>query len=75
MDYMLLKSGEVLTFEKEHLSSDVPELFILHNGEGYYYLTDRGWYGMQADADSSLGFRKLENEYVPDIIKLAAMLQ
>jgi len=76
MDYMLLKNGEVMSFKTEHVSKEMPALLSLHDGVGYYYTDSNGtWHGKMVGEPPSLGCATIPNEQVPDIIKLAAMLE
>lgn len=76
MDYMLLKSGEVMTFDYEYQSQDMPTLLKKYDGVAYFYLNPRhNRYHKKAGDSVFDGCTPVKTEDVPDIIKLAAMLE
>lgn len=76
MDYMLLKSGAVMTFDYEYQSQDMPALFKKYDGVAYYYLNaGHSWYHKKVSDDIFDGCTPVKTEDVPGIIKLAAMLE
>ena len=73
MDYMLLRSGAVMAIDDEPRVPEMFELMEKHDGAAYYwYAGHRGWYCIERDQVRKSSQRVND---VPDIIKLAAMLQ
>lgn len=73
MDYMLLRSGAVMAIDDEPKVPEIFELMKKHDGAVYYWHDrHRGWYCVERDEVSKRSQRVKD---VPDIIKLAAMLQ
>ena len=76
MDYMLLKSGEVMTFTTEHMAESIPALLQFHSGLGYYFKDKDGkWHSKLLGEPPNRGCGIIPDEDVPGIIKLAAMLE
>lgn len=75
MEYMLLKDGSFKTFEPIEQTERVRELLKFHDGIAYYW-NYRGVWKAMAITTPMTEFSS--NEYaqnVPDVIKLAAMLE
>lgn len=75
MEYMLLRDGSVKVFEHLPIYEDVMRAMALYDGiEHYWYTTDFGWCRICFDSNKSGDCRILPTT-VPEIIKLAAMLE
>lgn len=73
MEYMLLKDGSFKTFDPIEQTERIRSLLKFHDGIAYYWqMSDGGWYCVERDEVSK---RSQIVKEVPDIIKLAAMLQ
>lgn len=75
MEYMLLRDGSVKAFEYLHLYEGVMRAMALYDGiEHYWYNTAFGWRRICFDSKKSEDSCILPTT-VPEIIKLAAMLE
>lgn len=74
MDYMLLRSGAVMAIDDEPKVPEMFELMEKHDGAAYYWYAGlhRDWYFVERD-QARKGSQPVKE--VPDIIKLAAMLE
>ena len=76
MDFILLKSGDVMASPKEHMSGEITRVLREMNAESYYYKLDSGiWYCKHAWEADTVGCGRVEGHKVPEVVKLAQMLE
>jgi hypothetical protein len=75
MEFMLLPDNGVKAFETLPLQEDVVQAMRLHEGLAYYWYNPiNGWYCIKLDHLTGSA-QRLNADDVPDVIKLAAMLE
>lgn len=75
MEYMLLSDGSVKTFECLDTHLDVIDALHDYGGVAYYWWSENfRWSCIKPDS-SAVGSKQVNESDVPDIVKLAAMLQ
>lgn len=76
MDYMLLKDGSVITIEGEPKVSVMYELFKEHGGVAQYWTNEHaGWWYVTNSMPPMAGGKRITDDEVPEVIRLAAMLE
>lgn len=72
MEYMLFADGSVKVFDKIETGGEVLMMMNLWGGVAYYWpIDDVNWGYLTADVRA----KTISTEEVPDVIKLAAMLE
>lgn len=75
MEFMLLPDNNIQTFPKIATEREVKELLQLHGGIAYYWCTTEfGWRIITSDSHE-YSTNRVSEEDVPEIIKLAQMLE
>ena len=76
MDYMLLKDGSFIPIPGEPTSGQIQELLRTHGGVAHYWKNPPGnWYYLKPDTPLHKGGIQINTYDVPEIIRLAAMLE
>lgn len=76
MDYMLLKDGSVITIEGEPIVSVMHELFKEHGGVAQYWTNEyAGWWYINNTMSPLSGGKRITDDEVPELIRLAVMLE
>lgn len=76
MDFMLLKDGSIIPIPDEPEASKMRELLHVHGGVAQYWMNSPNiWYHLKPDTPYHLGGIKIDAQDVPEIIRLAAMLE
>lgn len=72
MEYMLLRDGTVRVCPHIRFIPEVRQEMAHHGGVAYYWRDNEDWLFVHVDSMDSAGTVTLD---VPDVIKLAAMLE
>lgn len=76
MDYMLLKDGSFIPIPGEPASDHIRKLLLRHDGVAHYWLNPPNyWYHITPSTSLKSGGLRIDAHDVPEIIRLAAMLE
>jgi hypothetical protein len=75
MEYMLLSDGSVKTFERLDTHSDVIDALHDYGGSAYYWWDETFQWSCITSDTPKISNAQVKADAVPDIIKLALMLQ